>query len=56
MMNFIKKMVGQGKKDADCCGIEIKEVNEEVQAASSCCGSTETANATTEKYTESCCK
>ncbi len=51
MMNFIKKMVGQSKKDADCCGIEIKEVNEEVQVEKSevnCCK-------TTEKKTESCC-
>ncbi|MBE4907164.1 hypothetical protein IMZ08_03705 [Bacillus luteolus] len=51
MMNFIKKMVGQGKNDADCCGIEIKEVNEEVQvekAEDTCCE-------TTEKKTESCC-
>ena len=58
MMNFIKKMTGQGKKDADCCGIEIREVKEEVKTES-CCESEVGANTsccgTSEKNTESCC-
>jgi hypothetical protein len=58
MMNFIKKVTGQGKKGSDCCGIEIKEVKDVAQT-DSCCGTTVEANDSccdsSDKNTESCC-
>ncbi|WP_286180992.1 hypothetical protein [Bacillus sp. ISL-37] len=38
MMDFIKKIAGK-KSDSDCCGIEIKEVQEnEEKKEDTCCG------------------
>jgi hypothetical protein len=39
-MNFIKKFIGNGvSKSSDCCGVEIKEIDN--TQAESCCGSSE---------------
>lgn len=58
MMNFIKKVTGQGKKKSDCCDIQIREVKEEVQNPG-CCESSVAASDSccemSEKNTESCC-
>jgi hypothetical protein len=46
-MNFIKKLIGKaGSKSSDCCGVEIKEVEDTKEE--SCCG-------TTSKDGPSCC-
>lgn len=48
MTNFIKKVTDQTKSSSDCCGVEIKEVNEKNEAqVDSCCG-------TSSSY-DSCC-
>ncbi|WP_175596826.1 hypothetical protein [Bacillus sp. MRMR6] len=46
-MNFIKKLIGKaGSISSDCCGVEIKEVED--TKIESCCG-------TTSEEQSSCC-
>ncbi|MCF6410348.1 hypothetical protein [Pseudalkalibacillus salsuginis] len=41
MIQLIKKVSGKGQeKNKDCCGVEIKEVQQEEENNDSCCGST----------------
>lgn len=35
-MNFFKNFIRNNKK-SDCCGVEIKEVNEQEEKNSACC-------------------
>jgi hypothetical protein len=50
MTNFIKKLAnGSTKGQGNCCGVEIKEVNEESQEKASCC------NSETDESNSSCC-
>ncbi|WHX41385.1 hypothetical protein QNH36_04290 [Mesobacillus sp. AQ2] len=37
MSNFIKILMGSNSK-SDCCGVEIKEVQETEDKAEACCG------------------
>ncbi|WP_156424415.1 hypothetical protein [Bacillus sp. FJAT-27445] len=46
MLNFIKKFLGQNS-EADCCALEIKEVEDNQNGGELCCGS---------ESSEKCCK
>jgi hypothetical protein len=55
-MNFIKKLTGKASKSSDCCGVEIKEVEDTQEE--SCCGTSEasiTCCGTTDEQQSSCC-
>jgi hypothetical protein len=56
-MNFIKKLTGKASKSSDCCGVEIKEVEDTQEE--SCCGTSSEASTTccgtTDEQQSSCC-
>jgi hypothetical protein len=55
-MNFIKKLTGKASKSSDCCGVEIKEVEDTQE--DSCCGTSEANTSccgTANEQQSSCC-
>ncbi|WP_408007605.1 hypothetical protein ACJROX_23390 [Pseudalkalibacillus sp. A8] len=53
MIQLIKKVSGKGQRNSDCCGVEIKEVQEEKN--DSCCGSDDADSCCGSDNDQGCC-